>query len=226
MQCFGVSGYSGRGHHAERQERRRAVARQPDAVRADRGTCVHEREGRIAASPDRVRAAHWRRHFRGPTITANLHLSIAFDREVLARYHGRYGGSRWSGCRTRRRGVSWIGAHHVALGGFALSGDGLVVVATEDNLLKGARRPRPCRTSASHSASTRSPGFRWRTRHEASIVVAEAGVTVDARIQAFPRRRRRGPRTANSSLHDIAASAAHAEGLQRIGICPPMSSTG
>ena len=32
------------------------------------------------------------------------------------------------------------GAHHVELGGFTLSGDGkrLVVVATEDNLLKGA----------------------------------------------------------------------------------------
>jgi N-acetyl-gamma-glutamyl-phosphate reductase len=32
------------------------------------------------------------------------------------------------------------GCHHVEIGGFALSGDGrrLVVVATEDNLLKGA----------------------------------------------------------------------------------------
>ena len=37
-------------------------------------------------------------------------------------------------------GETLAGAHHVALGGFALSGDGrrLVVVATEDNLLKGA----------------------------------------------------------------------------------------
>jgi argininosuccinate lyase len=43
------------------------------------------------------------------------------------------------------------------------------------------------------------------------------GVKVDARIQRFPRRRRRGL-DREFFLHDIAASRAHAEGLQRIGI--------
>jgi N-acetyl-gamma-glutamyl-phosphate reductase len=49
--------------------------------------------------------------------------------------------SRWCACWTKRRGsAASPGAHHVELGGFTLSGDGkrLVVVATEDNLLKGA----------------------------------------------------------------------------------------
>ena len=49
--------------------------------------------------------------------------------------------SRWSTSSTTRPGSARSpAAHHVELGGFTLSDDGrrLVVVATEDNLLKGA----------------------------------------------------------------------------------------
>ena len=67
-----------------------------------------------------------------------LHLTIE---EVLARYHGRYAGEPLVRVADEAPWVSRIaGAHHVDIGGFTLSGDGkrLVVVATEDNLLKGA----------------------------------------------------------------------------------------
>ena len=73
---------------------------------------------------------------------SNLRLSIAFDiEEVVARYRGRYAGEPLVKVLDEAPWVSRIaGAHHVELGGFTLSGDGkrLVVVATEDNLLKGA----------------------------------------------------------------------------------------
>ena len=55
-----------------------------------------------------------------------------------ARLRGRDAGAAWS---TRRRGSAASPAwHHVEIGGFALSADGkrVVVVATLDNLLKGA----------------------------------------------------------------------------------------
>src|SRR5690606_38875766 len=81
-------------------------------------------------------------HFRGITITANLHLSrpFALD-EVQARYRQRYAGEPLVRVVDEAPWVSRIaGRHHDEIGGFTLSGDGrrLVVVATEDNLLKGA----------------------------------------------------------------------------------------
>jgi N-acetyl-gamma-glutamylphosphate reductase len=60
---------------------------------------------------------------------------------VLARYRQRYAGEPLVRVGEDAPWVSAIAhAHHVDLGGFALSEDGrrLVVVATEDNLLKGA----------------------------------------------------------------------------------------
>ena len=60
---------------------------------------------------------------------------------MLARYHGRYAGEPLVNVLDEAPWVSRIAhAHHVDIGGFALSADGkrLVVVATEDNLLKGA----------------------------------------------------------------------------------------
>ena len=81
-------------------------------------------------------------HFRGLTITANLHLRSAFDREaVRERYRAHYANEPLVRVVDEAPWVSRIaGAHHVDIGGFTLSEDGhrLVVVATEDNLLKGA----------------------------------------------------------------------------------------
>jgi N-acetyl-gamma-glutamyl-phosphate reductase len=81
-------------------------------------------------------------HFRGLSVTVNLHLSRAFERdEVVARYGTRYAGEPLVRVLDDAPWVSRIaGAQHVELGGFTLSADGrrLVLVATEDNLLKGA----------------------------------------------------------------------------------------
>ena len=69
-------------------------------------------------------------------------MAQAFDRDqVLERYRERYAGEPLVDVLDDAPWVSNIaGRHHVELGGFTLSPDGrrLVVVATEDNLLKGA----------------------------------------------------------------------------------------
>ena len=140
VQCFGVSGYSGAG--TTPSERNDPALLRDNLMPYALTGHVHEREVAHALGHPVEFMPHVAPHFRGLTITANLHLSIAFDRdEVLARYHGRYAGEPLVKVQDEAPWVSRIaGAHHVALGGFALSGDGrrLVVVATEDNLLKGA----------------------------------------------------------------------------------------
>ena len=140
VQCFGVSGYSGAGTTPS-DKNDVALLRDNLMPYALTGH-VHEREVASQLGHPIEFMPHVAPHFRGLTITAILHLSIAFDRdEVLARYHRRYGGEPLVKVQDEAPWVSRIaGAHHVALGGFAVSGDGrrLVVVATEDNLLKGA----------------------------------------------------------------------------------------
>ena len=140
VQCFGVSGYSGAGTTPGDKNNTELLRDNlmPYALTGH----VHEREvSRQLGHPVEF-MPHVAPHFRGLTITANLRLSIAFDlEEVFARYRGRYAGEPLVRLLDEAPWVSRIaGAHHVELGGFTLSGDGkrLVVVATEDNLLKGA----------------------------------------------------------------------------------------
>jgi N-acetyl-gamma-glutamyl-phosphate reductase len=103
---------------------------------------VHEREVSAQLRHPVEFMPHVAPHFRGLTITANLHLRTAFDREaVVARYRDAYAGEALVRVFDEAPWVSNIaGQQHVELGGFTLSDDGkrLVVVATEDNLLKGA----------------------------------------------------------------------------------------
>ncbi len=140
VQCFGVSGYSGAGTTPSDKN-------DPDKLRDNLMPYaltghVHEREVSHRLGHAVEFMPHVAPHFRGITVTANLHLSIAFDHdEVLARYRGRYANEPLVQVLDDAPWVSRIaGAQHVELGGFTLSGDGkrLVVVATEDNLLKGA----------------------------------------------------------------------------------------
>jgi len=81
-------------------------------------------------------------HFRGLTVTTNLYLSRALKRdEVLARFQDAYGDEVLVRIVDDPPWVSRIaGRHHAEIGGFALSADGrrVVIVATLDNLLKGA----------------------------------------------------------------------------------------
>ena len=140
VQCFGVSGWSGAG--TTPSDKNNVELLRDNLMPYALTGHVHEREvSRQLAHPVEF-MPHVAPHFRGLTITANLRLSIAFDiEEVFARYRGRYAGEPLVRVLDEAPWVSRIaGAHHVELGGFTLSGDGkrLVVVATEDNLLKGA----------------------------------------------------------------------------------------
>ena len=140
VQCFGVSGYSGAGTTPSDKN-------DPDTLRDNLipyalSGHVHEREVSAQLHHPIEFMPHVAPHFRGLTITANLHLRTAFDHEaVLDRYRTHYAGEPLVRVVDEAPWVNRIaGRHHVELGGFTLSEDGhrLVVVATEDNLLKGA----------------------------------------------------------------------------------------
>jgi N-acetyl-gamma-glutamyl-phosphate reductase common form len=140
VQCFGVSGYSGAGTTpSDRND--------PDKLRDNLMPYaltghVHEREASRRLGHPVEFMPHVAPHFRGITVTANLHLAQAFDcDQVVARYRGRYASEPLVRVLDDAPWVNRIaGAQHVELGGFTLSevGRRLVLVATEDNLLKGA----------------------------------------------------------------------------------------
>jgi N-acetyl-gamma-glutamyl-phosphate reductase len=140
VQCFGVSGYSGAG--TTPSDRNDPAKLRDNLMPYALTGHVHEREvSRRLGHPVEF-MPHVAPHFRGITVTANLHLSRAFTiDEVQARYRARYGAEPLVRVVDEAPWVSRIaGAQHVEIGGFTLAADGrrLVVVATEDNLLKGA----------------------------------------------------------------------------------------
>jgi len=139
VQCFGVSGYSGAGTMPSDKNN-------PDKLRDNLmpyalAGHLHEREVSLHLAPVEF-MPHVAPHFRGLTVTCNLHLDRAFEMdEVQSIYRDRYereplvhvqGDAPWV------RDVA--GTHGVHVGGFTLADDGtrLVVVSTLDNLLKGA----------------------------------------------------------------------------------------
>jgi N-acetyl-gamma-glutamyl-phosphate reductase len=140
VQCFGVSGYSGAG--TTPSPRNDPALLRDNLMPYSLVGHLHEREvSRQLGHPVEF-LPHVAPHFRGLTISANLHLSRPFTRdEVLDRYRAHYTGEPLVRVVDEAPWVSRIaGRHHVEIGGFALAADGrrLVVVATEDNLLKGA----------------------------------------------------------------------------------------
>lgn len=139
-QCFGVSGHSGAGT-APSPRNDPALLRDNLMPYALTGH-VHEAEvGRHLAHPVEF-MPHVAPHFRGITLTANLHLARAMDLPaVRACYRDFYAGEPLVRVLDEAPWVSRIaGRHHAEVGGFALAADGrrLVLVATLDNLLKGA----------------------------------------------------------------------------------------
>lgn len=139
-QCFGVSGYSGAGTTPSDKN-------DPDKLRDNLMPYaltghVHEREVTRHLDHPVEFMPHVAAHFRGITMTVNMHLTEATTRDVvIARYRAAYAGEPLVRVIDDAPWVSRIaGRHHVEIGGFTLSEDGrrLVVVATEDNLLKGA----------------------------------------------------------------------------------------
>lgn len=140
VQCFGVSGYSGAG--TTPSDRNDPGKLRDNLMPYALAAHVHEREVGSQLGHAIEFMPHVAPHFRGITMTVNMHLSepLRAD-EVVERYRGRYAGEPLVRIVEDAPWVSAIaGRHHVEIGGFTLSEDGrrLVVVATEDNLLKGA----------------------------------------------------------------------------------------
>ena len=138
--CFGVSGYSGAGTTPSDKN-------DPDKLRdnlipyALTGH-MHERETAFRLGMPVEFMPHVAPHFRGLTVTINLYLARSMKRdEVLARFRHAYDAEPLVQVLDEAPWVSRIAQrHHAEIGGFALAADGkrVVIVATLDNLLKGA----------------------------------------------------------------------------------------
>ena len=139
VQCFGVSGWSGAGTTPSDKNNPELLRDNlmPYALTGH----LHEREvTRHCATVEFM--PHVAPHFRGLSITANLHMDRAVSRDaVVAAYRHFYAGEPLVVVRDE---VPWtsgvVGQHHAEVGGFTVSDDGrrVVVVSVLDNLLKGA----------------------------------------------------------------------------------------
>jgi N-acetyl-gamma-glutamyl-phosphate reductase len=138
--CFGVSGYSGAGTTPSDKN-------DPEKLRDNLMPYaltghMHEKEASRHLGVPVEFMPHVAPHFRGLTVTTNLYLSRKMTREeVLQRFRHAYDAEPLVVVLDEAPWVSRIAhRHHAEIGGFALSVDGkrVVIVATLDNLLKGA----------------------------------------------------------------------------------------
>ncbi|MCE5234023.1 MAG: N-acetyl-gamma-glutamyl-phosphate reductase [Mizugakiibacter sp.] len=138
--CFGVSGYSGAGTAPSDKN-------DPDKLRDNLMPYqlvghVHEREAAHRLGLPVEFMPHVAPHFRGITLTANLWLRQPMGAGAIeARYRERYADEPLVRVVGDAPWVSRIaGRHYAEVGGFAVAPGGkrVVVVATLDNLLKGA----------------------------------------------------------------------------------------
>ena len=138
--CFGVSGYSGAGTTPSDKN-------DPEKLRDNLMPYaltghMHEKEASFQLGLPVEFMPHVAPHFRGITVTTNLYLARKMTRDdVVARFRHAYESEKLVHVVEEAPWVSAIaGKHHVDIGGFTLSADGkrVVVVATIDNLLKGA----------------------------------------------------------------------------------------
>lgn len=139
-QCFGVSGWSGAG--TTPSERNDPQALRDNLMPYSPIGHVHEREVSERLGRPVEFMPHVAPHFRGLTVTVNAHLRTAVDLQALQkRYADAYAGEPLVRLVESAPWVSRIaGRCHAEIGGLAVSADGrrMVVVATLDNLLKGA----------------------------------------------------------------------------------------
>lgn len=139
-QCFGVSGYSGAG--TTPSDKNNVELLRDNLMPYALVDHIHEREvGRQLGVPVEF-MPHVAPHFRGITMTVNLWLQQPVKvEEVRALYRRRYAGEPLVQVIDDAPWVSRIaGRHGVEIGGFTVAPGGkrVVVVATLDNLLKGA----------------------------------------------------------------------------------------
>ena len=139
-QCFGVSGYSGAG--TTPSDKNNTELLRDNLMPYALTDHMHEREvSRQLGLPVEF-MPHVAPHFRGITMTVNLWLQQAMTvDDVRALYRQRYADEPLIRILDEAPWVSRIaGRHGVEIGGFTLAPGGkrLVLVATLDNLLKGA----------------------------------------------------------------------------------------
>ncbi|MDG2526451.1 N-acetyl-gamma-glutamyl-phosphate reductase [Stenotrophomonas sp. HITSZ_GD] len=139
-QCFGVSGYSGAG--TTPSDKNNVELLRDNLMPYALTDHMHEREVSAQLGVPVEFMPHVAPHFRGITMTVNLWLSRALKREEIEqRYRERYAGEPLIEIVDEAPWVSRIaGRHGVQIGGFTMAPGGkrVVVVATLDNLLKGA----------------------------------------------------------------------------------------
>ncbi|HVV96911.1 MAG TPA: N-acetyl-gamma-glutamyl-phosphate reductase [Rhodanobacteraceae bacterium] len=138
--CFGVSGYSGAGTTpSDRNDPEKLRDNLMPYALTDH---VHEREAARRLGIPVEFMPHVAPHFRGITLTANLWLRNATTRDtIVERYRNFYASDALVHVVDEAPWVSRIAhRHHAEIGGFAVAPGGrrVVVVATLDNLLKGA----------------------------------------------------------------------------------------
>jgi N-acetyl-gamma-glutamyl-phosphate reductase len=140
VQCFGVSGYSGAG--TTPSDKNDVDKLRDNVMPYALVGHLHEREVTRHANHPVEFLPHVAPHFRGITMTVNLHLrKKVWQDAVVERFHARYDGEVLIRLIDEAPWVSRIaGQHHAEIGGIVLANDGrrVVVVVTLDNLLKGA----------------------------------------------------------------------------------------
>jgi N-acetyl-gamma-glutamyl-phosphate reductase len=138
--CFGVSGYSGAGTTpSERNDPEKLRDNLMAYALVDH---THEREVTKHLGLPVEFMPHVAPHFRGITMTVNLWLTEPTNAESVKRHYlQRYADERLVRIADEAPWVSRIAnRHHVEIGGFSVAPGGkrVVLVATLDNLLKGA----------------------------------------------------------------------------------------
>lgn len=139
-QCFGVSGYSGAG--TTPSDKNNPELLRDNLMPYALADHMHEREVSRQLGVPVEFMPHVAPHFRGITMTVNLWLQQPVKVEAIRElYRQRYADEPLIGILDDAPWVSRIaGKHGVEIGGFTVAPGGkrLVVVATLDNLLKGA----------------------------------------------------------------------------------------
>ncbi|MEO7148751.1 MAG: N-acetyl-gamma-glutamyl-phosphate reductase [Rhodanobacteraceae bacterium] len=139
-QCFGVSGYSGAG--TTPSDKNDPEKLRDNVMPYSLIDHLHEREVAEQIGLPVEFMPHAAPHFRGITMTVNLWLREPLMIDSLKiLYRNRYAGEPLIRMVDAPPWVSHIaGKHHAEIGGFAVAPGGrrVVIVATLDNLLKGA----------------------------------------------------------------------------------------
>ncbi|MEL1264752.1 N-acetyl-gamma-glutamyl-phosphate reductase [Pseudoxanthomonas putridarboris] len=139
-QCFGVSGYSGAG--TTPSDKNNVELLRDNLMPYSLADHMHEREVSRQLGVPVEFMPHVAPHFRGITMTVNLWLREPVKVDAIRDlYRQRYAGEPLIRILDEAPWVSRIaGRHGVEIGGFTVAPGGkrLVVVATLDNLLKGA----------------------------------------------------------------------------------------